>query len=165
MSEYSPTVYQEPEEEEEPIEGEFREITPPRVSRIARSIGRGLGRAAGTTGRGIGDFGKGFIETAPKLPKPTSRGAGRFAGWGAEKAFRYVTGEPKSAPRVRKARASSSRLSIQEQTTIVDYLTADYPQIFQSLWYQDITYSELVGSLRDNFPNTYWDIRDEIVKR
>jgi len=150
---------EEQEEEEEPIrEGEFKEVKP--SGRIARSIGRGLGRGLGKAAGGAGEFGRGFMETAPRIPRPTSKGAGRFVGWGAKEAWKYVSGR-KETRRRKGVRVPSSRLPVPLQVSITDVLSIDHPQIYSSLFYEGITFSELIGTLREDFPTVYFEIREE----
>ena len=140
------------------------EVPPIRQPReVARVIGRGF-RAVG---RGIYETGAGFVEGLG-VPEITPRKAGRVAGRVIRKmgeaprdlTFRdpdYFWGDWE---RTREPKKPTSRLPIETQSIMIKYLGELHPEIYIRIWYQGVTYSEFIGTLRNNFPDIYEEMRD-----
>ena len=45
---------------------------------------------------------------------------------------------------------------------MVKYLAELYPEVYMNLWYENMSYSEFIGSLRNNFPDIYEELREYV---
>ena len=123
-------------------------------------------RGARTIGRGIRDIGAGFVEgLVEKPPRPSPRRVGRALGEGVGRiglrGEEYFWGDWEAEPEERPRRPVS-RLPFETQRMMVRYLAELYPEIYMSLWYEGISYSEFIGSLRNNFPDIYEELREYV---
>lgn len=135
--------------------------------RQPREVARGIGRGFRAVGRGIYETGAGFVEGLG-VPAITPRRAGRVAGRVIRRmgeapgdlTFRdpdYFWGDWE---RTREPKKPASRLPIETQSIMIKYLGELHPEIYTRIWYQGVTYSEFIGTLRNNFPDIYEEMRD-----
>lgn len=168
------------EEEEEPK----RRFPWQKARRFGAAAGRGLGRGIAGAGRTAGGFAGGFASgVGATIPRPTAAGTGRVVGKGVIKGAKlasrvrlrgpehfwgqeYHSARPSRpyfyghAERLRGAeRRPTSRLDTQTQMTMVDVFRESYPQAYERLYYQGITVSEMVGTLRQVHPDIYEEIK------
>lgn len=167
-----PEPQEEPEYEPEYIEGEYRAIPSyrERLQGIRERAGR-LGRRFGTAGRYAGQAAGGFtggVLEGLDIEAPSSREVGRLAGRGVRSGARALGRIGLREPgywwghKSRTIRRPYSRLPIGIQREIVNTVAISYPGIFNSIWYEDITLSEFVGTLRNEYPDIYEAIKSEL---
>lgn len=148
------------------IEGEYREVPSisEQASRALRRTGRAIGKGVSEVGRQLGAAAGGFKEGLRERPRTPGRGArevGRALGRISFRGEDYWWGTKEEKRTITKPRTPRSNLPKYTQVQIVDLLSGYYPSIYNYLWHRGINYSEFVGRLRDEFPNTYWELRDE----
>ena len=142
-------------------------IVPP--IRQPREVARSIGKGVRTIGKGLYETGAGFVEGlgVPKItPRSVGKGAGRLVRSAGEASqgmgfrdpdwFWGGIGEPRES-----TRKPTSRLPFETQKVIIDSLAELYPEVYMAIWSQGIQFPEFIGSLRNNFPEIYEELREQ----
>lgn len=158
-----------------------------RLGNWGQKLGRGIGRGFQYAGQGVGHVVKatgraaeGFYEgfagehITEESPREIGRALGKGLQKGLGKTVDFVSRLEVKDPRQRGRstafgsslrgvqRRPYSRLDTNTQLEMTYELDSMYPQIYNKLYYPGITVSELIGSLRDYYPDIYNSLKQMV---